>query len=229
MEVKPVSKRSVSEEIVRQIKEMIGQGTLRPGDRLPAERALAEKFGVSRTTVREAIKVLAETGNLESRQGAGTFVREIVRPDSVVADMFSRSKPDVRDVFETRKMIEPEIAAIASGNALPDDIDRLEAILHEQEAAINAGRSGADCDQQFHELLAEMSGNQLLRELVSVLHDGLTETRAEDFQSKERQKASLVAHWAIVVAIKQGHGMQAERAMRDHLEEVERIVFSNEG
>lgn len=228
MEVKPVSKKSISEEIVDQIRAMIEQGELAIGDRLPAERRLAEMFSVSRTTVREAIKIMAESGVIESRQGSGTFVSEAGEQRSSLVDAILKGKPGMRDVLEVRKMMEPEIAALAAQNASPSDVNRLEAVLYEQEAAIQAGESGSGSDLRFHQLLAETSGNVVLREMVIALHDALTENRADEFQSPERKEASLAAHRAIVEAVKGGQGMQAERAMRDHLEEVERIMFSND-
>ncbi|HKI80155.1 MAG TPA: FadR/GntR family transcriptional regulator [Pseudodesulfovibrio sp.] len=230
MEAKPVVRKYISDEIVNQIREMIDHGRLKPGDRLPAERKLAEQFGVSRTTVREGIKILSESGLLASRQGAGTFVS---RPDDVargglLIDAILAGNHDLQDVFEVRKMLEPEIAALAARSGSPDAKTRLEAILMEQEQAINSGDSGAGIDQRFHQALAEASGNPVLREMVSALHEGFSRSRAEEVQSPQRQKASLAAHRAIVEAVRNGHAMQAERAMREHLDEVERIIFDNQ-
>ena len=132
------------------------------------------------------------------------------------------------DVFEVRKMLEPEIAAIASAKAKPDDITRLEAILHQQEEAIGDGTSGGEFDQRFHQMLADIAGNEVLRELITALHDALAKSRADHVQSSERQRVSLAAHWAIVAALRNGHGMQAERAMREHLDEVEKVIFGNQ-
>lgn len=228
MEIQRVSKKSISEEIVVQIRKMIEQGDLRPGDRLPAERTMAEMFGVSRTTVREGIKVLAESGVLESRQGAGTFVSRVTERKVTLIDAVLSGEPDLRHVFEVRMMLEPEIAALAARKRMPDDITRLEMVLAEQKKAIRSGGSGSDFDLRFHQLLAEASGNTVLKEMVSALHEGFARSRSDEVQSPERQEASLAAHRAIVEAVKNGHGMQAERAMRDHLDEVERIIFGNQ-
>jgi GntR family transcriptional repressor for pyruvate dehydrogenase complex len=230
MEARPVSRKCISDEIVNQIREMIDHGRLQPGDRLPAERKLAEQFGVSRTTVREGIKILSESGLLTSRQGAGTFVS---RPDDgarggSLIDAVLAGNHDLQDVFEVRKMLEPEIAALAARNGSPDAKTRLEAILMEQEQAIDSGESGGNIDHRFHQALAEASGNPVLREMVAALHEGFSRSRSEEVQSPQRQKASLAAHRAIVEAVRNGHAMQAERAMREHLDEVERIIFDNQ-
>lgn len=228
MDVKPIGRKSIYEDIVLQIKKMLESGELAPGDKLPPERSLAEMFAVSRNSVREAIKALAEQDVLESRQGAGTFVRE-QSTGSLLPD-FSRivtdEKAAVRDVFEVRKILEPEIAAMAARNASPGEVTRLEAALVEQETALSQGRISGTLDQRFHKLLAEASGNDVLRAMVTALHDDFTESRADALQSEERQQASLAAHRAIVEAVRDGHVMQAEKAMREHLEEIESIVFS---
>lgn len=228
MDVKPIAKKSIYEEIVIQIRGMIDRGELSPGDKLPPERRLAELFSVSRNTVREAIRTLAEKGVLESRQGAGTYVRELDGED--FADKFAgailRRRPELQDVFEVRKLIEPEIAAMAARNASPSQLTRMEAIVVEQERALQSGEPGRAYDQELHELLAAASGNEVMRAMVVALHEEFTESRSEGLQSKERQEASLAAHRAIVDAVTGGHVMQAEKAMREHLEEVEAIVFS---
>ncbi len=228
MNIKPVSRKTMYEGIVLQIRAMIERGELAPGDKLPPERRLAEMFSVSRNTVREAIKALAEKGVLESRQGAGTFVCAPDSGDFVTsfAESVLRNQPDLRDIFEVRKLIEPEIAALAARNISPGDVTWLENVLQEQEAAYEEGVFGGNLDQLFHEILAEASGNRVLRAVVVALHDDLYESRSLGLQSRERQKASLVAHKAIVEAVREGRVMQAEKAMRDHLEQVEKIVFS---
>ncbi len=226
MDVKPVGRKSIYEDIVLQIRQMLERGELSPGDRLPPERTLAEMFSVSRNSVREAIKALSEQDVLESRQGSGTYVREASAGGSGFAGVMADEDFGVRDVFEVRKILEPEVAAMAARNASPSDVTRLEAALVEQETALREGRIGGSSDQRFHRLLGEASGNDVLRAMISALHDDFTESRADELQSEERQKASLIAHRAIVNAVKDGRVMQAEKAMREHLEEIESIVFS---
>lgn len=231
MDVKPVSRKSIYEDIVIQIRGMIDRNELAVGDKLPPERRLAEMFSVSRNTVREAIRALAEQGLVESRQGAGTFVSDPGEEPGDFATTFAgailRGEPALKEIFEVRKLMEPEIAGLAARNASPGDITILEAILADQERAVTQGESGGAYDQQLHAALAEASGNSVMRALVKALHDELYESRVPGLQSSARQKASLKAHRAIVQAVKNGHIIQAEKAMREHLEEVESIVFTN--
>lgn len=229
MTIKPVSRTSIYEDIVAQLRAMIDRGELTPGDRLPSERTLAEQFSVSRNTVREAIKALSEQGMLESRQGAGTFVVDAPDVDFVssFAGAVYRQQSGLRDAFHVRKLVEPEIAGLAARNAKPEHLDRLDMILAEQREAIESGQSGSEFDQHFHRALAEACGNEVLLALIVALHDDLAMLRSEGVQSSHRQQASLNAHLAIVEAVKSGHVMQAERAMREHLEEIEAIIFSD--
>lgn len=231
MEVKPVNRRSVYEDIVTQIRAMIDRGELAVGDRLPPERRLAEMFSVSRNTVREAIRSLADQGLLESRQGAGTFVGQGDARDFAAsfAGAILRGKPELREIFEIRKIVEPEIAGMAARSASPGDVTRLEAILADQERAVAKGEPTDKHDLELHSTLAEASGNSVMRAMVRALHDELYESRSVGLQSPPRQLASLNAHRAIVSAVKHGHVLQAEKAMREHLEEVESIVFNKKG
>jgi len=227
MDVRPVNKKSVHEDIVLQIRAMIDRGELRVGDRLPPERRLAEMFFVARNTVREAIRVLSESNLLESRQGAGTFVKELDGgADGGPSRPILQGQRELQDVFEVRKLMEPEIAALAARNASPSEIMQLEAIVLEQEAAVEAGEPSEIFGQRFHELLAETSGNTVLGDMVAALHDDLVAGRPDGAPSPERAHASLDAHRAIVDAVKGGHIMQAERAMREHLDEIETILLS---
>lgn len=226
MDVKPINRKSVPDDIVLQIRSMIESGELAPDDRLPAERKLAEMFSVSRNTVREAIRTLAQSGVLETIQGSGTFVREVSDQEPSFANAVLPGDPDEREIFEVRKLLEPEIAALAAQNAMPDDIVKMESALDMYETAIQAGKTGAVFEQQFHEQLAKASGNDVLRQMVAVLHHDLADSLEDGAQSARRQQAYLAGHKAIVEAVKAGHIMQAERAMREHLDDVERIVFS---
>lgn len=231
MDVKPVSRKSIYEDIVQQLRGMIDRGELAVGDRLPPERRLAEMFSVSRNTVREAIRALGEQGQLESRQGSGTFVSETGSEPKDFATTFAgailRGQPVLKDIFEVRRIMEPEIAGLAARNASPDHIIRLETILAEQERAVAKGKTGEELDQQLHTVLAEASGNSILRALVQALHGELHESRVAGLQSPARQQASLNAHRAIVQAVKHGHVIQAEKAMREHLDKVKSIVFKH--
>src|SRR4029453_12712716 len=123
MELAPIKSTRIYEEIVRQVKAMIAEGRLKGGDRLPPERDLAEKFVVSRTSVREALRALESLGLIEIRPGEGTFVREmsvewLVEPLALV---MASQREAIGELFEARRVLEPAIAALAAGRATPDE------------------------------------------------------------------------------------------------------------
>ena len=164
MQTRSVQRKAVSEEVVTRLRAMINDGGLQPGDRLPAERKLAEQFQASRASVREGIRILAESGLLESRQGAGTFVRE--RPEATLIGAVLSGKYSLEDVFAVRMMLEPEIAALAARNGTPEAKASLEALLATQEQATQASSAWGDFDLKFHHALAEASGNPVLLEMA---------------------------------------------------------------
>lgn len=229
MDVKTVRKKSIYKDIVAQLRAMIDKRQLEPGDKLPPERKLAEMFSVSRNTVREAIRTLAEQDLVEARQGAGTYVKEAdaQRFATLFAGTILRGQPGLRDIFEVRKLLEPRIAALAATNRSASELRRMETLLAAQSAAISAGRPAEGLDQQLHGLLAEASGNHILHALIESMQDELSESRAEGLQSPARNEASLSAHRAVVQAVSAGLSGQAENAMLAHLNEIELIVFSN--
>src|SRR5713226_6497792 len=126
-ELEPVRKTRIYEEVAAQIQRLITEGRLRPGDHLPPERELAERFGVSRTSVRDAIRVLELMGLLEPRQGEGTVVRDL-SPDALVtpvASLLARHRTLLAELMDVRKMIEPGLAARAALHASEEDLEKL--------------------------------------------------------------------------------------------------------
>jgi len=131
MEVAPIKSTRIYEEIVRQVKQMIAEGRLKSGDQLPPERDLAEKFVVSRTSVREALRALESLGLVEIRPGEGTFIREVsvealIEPLALV---MASQRGAIAELFEARRLLEPAIAALAAGRATPEELSEMERIL----------------------------------------------------------------------------------------------------
>ena len=128
---KPIKKAKVYEEIVAKVKEMIEKGRFKSGDQLPVERELAEVFRVSRSSVREALRSLESQGFIESRQGDGTYIasqpiESLVRP---LASVIFTEKDDQMELFEMRRMIEPDLAYLAAERATEEEIGMLEKVL----------------------------------------------------------------------------------------------------
>lgn len=226
MELEPIKSTRIYEEIVRQIKTMITEGRLKSGDQLPPERDLAEKFLVSRTSVREALRALESLGLVEIRPGEGTFVREVsveslIQPLALV--MLSQREA-IGELFEARRLLEPLIAGLAAVRATRDDLSEMERILDDQAREITAGRTGLAQDAQFHAAIGAASHNRAITRIVHALMDLLTQSREESLNTPGRPERSHEDHRRVLDAIAKRSEAGARQAMLDHLIAVERLV-----
>jgi GntR family transcriptional repressor for pyruvate dehydrogenase complex len=232
--LKVVEKKRAYEDIVRQVIALIEEGKLKRGDQLPSERDLTEIFKVSRTTVREAIRTLESMKLLQCRQGTGTYVlasseEDLIQP--LAAALFN-AKDDIRDIFYTRKIIEPHVAQLAAENATPEDIEKMENILRTQKECIARGENIIETDSAFHSIVAGAAKNRVIERLSLALVDLLKQARREylaDDESHGRSKESLAGHRRILSAVKKGDSEEAKKAMSQHLEDIERITFQSKG
>lgn len=215
---------------VERIKGLVESGEIAPGGKLPSERKLAEEFGVARSSVREAIRSLADQGVLVSRQGAGTFLAD--RPQSELLERLSDGLAGqhrrLSQVFGFRRLLEPQLAREAVANGTEPQKDALRSAVRRQGAAMAAGKSGRREDREFHLLLARATGNPIAEEALTALSDVFDEPRAQRFESSERDSASLVAHRRIMDAIDNDDADGAAREMERHLREMESIICEME-
>jgi GntR family transcriptional regulator, transcriptional repressor for pyruvate dehydrogenase complex len=221
-----VRRNKVYEEVAQQIERLILK-KLRPGDKLPSERELAETLKVSRSSIRDAIRSLELMGLVEPRQGAGTIVREI-SSEAVVnpfANALKRRRESVSELLDFRKMLEPPLAARAATHASPDEISEMEDILRRQEQRQNQGDAAVAEDAEFHYSVALASGNSVVLKVLDILMDLLRDTRERSLQVEGRSQKSLAGHRRILAAIKRHDAEAAKAAMRRHIEDVEEIVL----
>lgn len=226
--LEPVRRSKVYEEVADRIRRLIGEGHLKPGDRLPPERELAEGFGVSRTSVRDAIRVLEMIGLLEPRQGDGTVVRDL-SPDSLVqplASVLVHNRALLADLLDARKMIEPPLAARAASLATPEEIAHLDDILARQTEKVGAGAVTIEEDSEFHYTIATASRNRVILKVLDVLMDLLVESRQRSLQVPGRLQRSLQGHRRILEAIRRRDPHAAEAAMVQHLTEIEEVLLT---
>jgi len=220
--IKP--KERLYQEIVDQIQQQILSGALKPGDQIPAERDLAERFGVSRTAVREAIKSLTEKGLIEVFVGRGTFVTNL-SPDRVVESMtlLLRNEPHgVANLQEARELLEAPTARRAALRRSEANVARLRAIEAEMEEERSISPRLIDSDTEFHVELARATGNPVLVLMTQTIMTMLRTERLyrEDFASD--LPVAFASHREIVDAIADGDGDRAEHAMIGHLAHVTR-------
>ena len=227
MGIAPIKSTRIYQEIVRQVKGMIAEGRLKSGDQLPPERDLAEKFVVSRTSVREALRALESLGLIEIRPGEGTFVRE-VSIDALIGPLalvMTSQRAAIGELFEARRVLEPAIAALAASRATPEEVQEMERILEDQAREIAAGRTGLAQDAAFHAAIGTAAHNRAITRLVHAIMDLLGQSREESINTPGRAARSHQDHRRIVQAVAQRDSAAARQAMLDHLVGVEALVL----
>jgi len=227
IEIAPIKSTRIYEEIVRQVKQMIAEGRLKSGDRLPPERDLAEKFVVSRTSVREALRVLESLGLIEIRAGEGTFVRGVSVESLIepLALVMAAQREAIGELFEARRVLEPAIAALAAGRATPEEIHEMERILEDQAKEIAAGKTGLAQDAAFHAAIGTAAHNRAITRIAHAIMDLLTQSREESLNTPGRPTRSHQDHRRILQAIARRNATVARQAMLDHLVAVEGLVL----
>ena len=224
---KPVKKTRVYEEIVVKIKDMLENGRLKSGDQLPGERELSEVFQVSRSSVREALRTLETQGFLESRQGDGTYiasnpVESLVSP---LASVIFSEKDSQMELFEMRRLIEPQLAYLAAERATQEEIAMMEQALVLQEEAVARGETGTDVDKSFHYIMAKATKNKVLLRLTDSMRDLLAESRDKYLQVEGRPGKSISRHRQVLDAIKARDGELAAQVMLEHVVDIEECLF----
>jgi GntR family transcriptional repressor for pyruvate dehydrogenase complex len=226
-EFEAIRRNKVYEEVARRLERLIAE-RMKPGDMLPPERELAENFGVSRSSVRDAIRRLELVGMVEPRQGSGTVVREI-STDKVINPLTTvlvQKRKLVVELLDVRKMLEPPLASRAASHASANDIAELEDILRRQDEKLRRGDPAIEEDNEFHYTIALASDNSVVLKVLDVLMDLLRETRERALQVEGRPQKSIAGHRRILAAIKRHDPLAAELAMRRHIEEVSEIVLN---
>jgi GntR family transcriptional repressor for pyruvate dehydrogenase complex len=231
VEIAPIKSTRIYEEIVRQVKAMIADGKLKAGDRLPPERDLAEKFVVSRTSVREALRALESLGLVEIRPGEGTFVRP-VSIDALIeplALLMVSQREATAELFEARRLLEPSLAALAAARATPDEVQEMERILEDQAGEIDAGRTGLAQDAQFHAAIGAAAHNRAITRIMHAIMDLLTQSREDSLNTPGRPTRSHEDHRRVLAAIARHDAEGARQAMLEHIEAVEALVLRPTG
>jgi GntR family transcriptional regulator, transcriptional repressor for pyruvate dehydrogenase complex len=222
-----VRKTKVYEKVAQQIQRMILDGLLKPGDKLPPERELAETFQVSRSSLRDAIRTLELIGLVEPRQGEGTVVRDLSTDSLVnpIATMLVHKREMLLELLDLRRMIEPPLAARAAKKAAPEEIEYLRDILRRQKEKVDLGDLAIEEDSEFHYAIAQAARNSVVMKVVDVFMDLLRESRERSLQVDGRLRKSFAGHLRIFSAIRRRDAVGAERAMRRHIQEIEGIVL----
>lgn len=211
-----------SDLIIRQIRDLISSGHLTPGDRLPSERHLAERMGVGRGHVREAIKRLEFYGILRTSPQQGTFVSSLgVRAlEGLIANILDLDREDFVSLMDTRCVLEVHAAKLAAQNATEEDVKALTEAHDEFERMVKFGQDGLEEDLVFHLKIAEMSKSSVLRSLLSLITpDVIQISRSMHICESSRTATALDEHRAILAAIESRDSDAAALCMAVHMEQ----------
>ena len=229
--IAPIKKTRIPEAIADRVRQLIVDRTFRPGQPLPSERVLARRFGVSRGSIRDALRMLETVGLLEARHGQGTFPRELSvdRLVTPIASVISFQRDLQDELMDVRRMFEPAVARAAASRATDDDLAELERVLDVQRRKLKTGQSAIGEDTAFHAALARATRNRVAVRIMETLNDLLIESRKLTLKQKGRPQRSLSGHEAIVAAMRRGDPDAAARAMRAHIDQIADLLQPDHG
>ena len=222
---KTIKKARLSDEIVRQIKESIFAGKLQAGDRLPAERELAEQFETSRASVREALRTLEQEGMIHVRKGVtgGVFIADLDhRPvTNSFQTLLYLKKISIKDIAEVRLIFEPEAARLAAERVTEEDIRELEEVIQLMSEAVEEEELPNSFDLKFHQIIARAAGNPILAMLAESMLGVASKAITELHPSVDTLRHVLASHRKVFEAIRKRNSKLAYRTMRQHIVDVQ--------
>ena len=219
----PLTRVRLYEQVAEQISAWIAENGLRPGDKLPAERELAARLGVSRATLSQALVALEVIGVVAVRHGDGTVVAQSLGASRIVEAVRAHANR-LPEIIETRDALETKTASLAAARRTEADLGRIEDALLLMEADVEAGGRGVEGDEHFHAAVTAAAHSLLLSRLMAEIADLIRETRIGSLSQPGRPRDSLAGHRAIADAIRAGDPDGAARAMHAHVEMVSDVA-----
>lgn len=218
MELEAIKTQRLYVKVADQISKLVQDGEIRVGERLPSERILAEKLGVSRPTIREAMIALEIAGLIEIRSGSGIYVIEQKTPNLKVTD----EGIGPFEILDTRYIIEAEACALAAVNITAEQLEQLKFLIKEMEKEEKLPNASEQADMQFHLLIAEASQNSAIATIIKWLWDLRNQSvLSTSFMARLREEGihpSISEHKRIVTALETGNPEKARIAMKSHIE-----------
>ncbi|WP_297229632.1 FCD domain-containing protein [uncultured Desulfovibrio sp.] len=207
------------ETLLSRLRAFMDELQLKPGDKLPPERSLASTFGVSRNSVRTAIRTLADQGVLESRHGDGTYVcsSETDFLEKALLSAVDSECAIFDEVMEFRRIMEPAIARLAARRRTLEQLNELKIIVCDQQRRLLMEKGDGDLDARFHQCLARCTGNSLLATTMQRLNTVYQPGRTADLRSEEWRQFSISSHLRIIDAVERQDEEACEQELRHHL------------
>lgn len=218
----PIKNTKVYEQVINQIKTMIQDGTLKRGDKLPSERDLVEQLGVSRASIREALRVLEIVGLVECKQGEGNFIRSTFQ-DSLfepLSIMFMLNECKLEEIFDLRKVMEIETAALAAKEVTDNELREMRDLINEMKLSEDEDER-VKLDRNFHYKIAQASRNFLIVSIlntVSTLMDSFIKDARRNIINNQHKDIIDEQHERVLNGLKNRNPGEAAEAMRIHME-----------
>ena len=221
-QLKPIKPKRISDQVFDQLRELIFRGEFKAGEKILTERELAEAFGVSRTSVRDAINKLVVMGLLDQKQGQGTFVRSPESKEkSILATMVESQGASITDLLEVRMGLECNAAAMAASRAVEKDFQFMEKSIEEMQKEVKSGRLGTEADASFHMAIAYATNNPLqvfiMKNFYDFLFTGIKVNLEGLYKIPSNVDTILEQHTLIYQAIRKGNPEAAHQAMKQHI------------
>jgi GntR family transcriptional regulator, transcriptional repressor for pyruvate dehydrogenase complex len=222
--LRPVTRPRLYEQVAQQILDWVRESGLQVGDRLPPERELATRLGVSRATVSQALVAMEVVGVVAVRHGDGAVLVESSGPSKVV-EALRRHAQRLPDIIEAREALESKLAGLAAVRRTEEDLTRIDEALAVMADDIEAGGRGVEGDELFHAAVTAAGHSALLQRLMGEISDLVRETRIESLSQPDRPAESLAGHRRIAAAIRDRDAAGAAAAMTDHVERVSDVAL----
>jgi len=228
----PVKANRVSDEIVLQIRKVLMSGRVNGGDRLPTERQLAEQFGTSRASVREALRGLEQEGVIYVKKGAsgGVFVAHVdhqlvARP---METLLRLKKVSIHHITEARLIFEPEAARLAATRATAEDLEEMEQVIQQMDQAVRRGKTFVSYDLKFHKLIAHAARNPIIEMLAESMLEVASRVITELHPSIDVLRHVTHCHKQVYEAVRERNPQRAYKVMLEHIVDVQSRLAESE-
>jgi len=220
--LRPMTRPRLYEQVLDRLRAYAAEHELGAGDRLPPERELAQRLGVSRASVKQAVVVLEVQGLVETRHGGGTYLVGDTL-DAEPVDRLVERRRRLPDVLEAREALETKLAELAAERRTEEDLKAMRTALSDMEADIVGGGHGVEGDRQFHAAVTAAGHSTLLAEFMRSISESVAESRNESLRQPGRPTRSLDQHLRILEAVQDGDPEAAAAAMRNHVRTVAKV------
>jgi GntR family transcriptional repressor for pyruvate dehydrogenase complex len=226
----PIARQKTYELVAERLLDQIRDGYLTPGDVLPPERELVQSYGVGRSSVREALRMLESRGLIESR-GDGAFAVSTLRnPFNQSLDLLLRvDQASYANLFEVRRILEGEAAALAASRRTTAHLRAMESVVEDMDDGLSSEQRFISADLAFHMAIAEASGNPVLVHLMHAIRELLQRSLSSSYHIPGSPEGAVEMHRLILEAIAERRPEDARQRMQEHVARVERDIVKGGG